>query len=126
VSDPDGRGYAGKELEEIQQLLTSELHVYGDREIPEPPDPNDPFVDLPSWFPLMSALSRGVPLAAVQAEIATQRAAYEESKPKVEPRFERVVLETKPARVFAIWDGIPYCRNVPSLDNIAEALEVKR
>lgn len=94
-NDPEQLGYAGQKPDQVQKLLTTERTVTEER--PRPPS---------------------------QMEMIKQAVAGYLGKDYVAPApvMDEVVIETKPPRVSVIWDQIPYCRNLPTADNIAEAL----
>lgn len=107
ANDPEGLGYAGKDAEEIQRLLTTPREVHEEHEVQDGSG-------MPAWLPQLAALIRNVPVAQIRSEIKVNEPA---------PRTERVLVDTLVPRASVIWQKIPYCRNVPSLDNIAEALK---
>jgi hypothetical protein len=101
-------GYAGKSAEEVQALLSQSFEAFEDREVPAPDTLTRRELQL-------AALTRGVDLDTIEFEYARIRPA---------PVTERVLVPEKcrTAPIIRVWRGIYYTRNVPSLDNIAEAL----
>ena len=57
----------------------------------------------------------------LQVLLTTEKVVYENEKSEDGRVYQREVLRSPP-RLGTIWTGIPYTRNKPSLDNIAEAL----
>lgn len=93
-NDPTKVGYAGQRPEVIQDLLMTEFKIYADQV--QPP---------------------------TQEQQIMQAVAFFLDKPyALEPVVTQVVIAVRPPRIGTIWAGIPYCRNLPSLDNIAESL----
>jgi hypothetical protein len=109
ANDPDGVGYAGKPLEEVQKLLSESVEFYVEREVPQN-------VIQPIELHRI-ALTRGVSVEQVEREYAAMR----EGEPP--PPTERVMTGSRTAPITRVWRRIAYCRNVPSVDNIAEALQ---
>lgn len=93
-NDPTGVGYAGKKSEEIQDLLMTEFKVYADQI--QPPTQQQQIMQAVAFF-----LDK-----PYTPDVVTMQ----------------VIVAVRPPRIGTIWAGIPYCRNLPSLDNIAEAL----
>lgn len=102
-------GYAGKTPEEVQKLLSASVEVTEAREIQAPNVLQDRDLHL-------AALMRGVDLDTIRAE-------YARIKPASTVVVEVVPEKCFPAPIAKAWDGIGYCRNIPSLDNIAEAMK---
>lgn len=94
ANDPEKRGYKGKKPEEIQVLLTTERRIFADVNIPGRHSNND----------YLAAKVRAEPFVEVT-------------------ETQQVLVAVQPPPVGRIWQGIPYCRNIPSLDNIIEALK---
>lgn len=95
ANDPTNVGYAGKKAEELQSLLTTEVPVY---------------VMQDAGLSEAESVATGVALA--------NNLPYKATPAKVQ-----VLVAVRPPRLGTIWAGIPYARNLPSLDNIAEALK---
>lgn len=93
-NDPTEVGYAGKNVEEIQTLLCTERPVFVEQTL---------------------ALTEEELVNVAAAKIRGE--AYEPHRETVE-----VQVAVQPHRIGVIWSGIPYARNLPSLDNINEAL----
>lgn len=94
ANDPAEVGYAGETPEELQKLLTVEQPIYAE-----------------STQPLSEEELVNVAAAKIRGEV------YEPVRVKTQ-----VLVAVKPPRLGTIWTGIPYARNLPSLDNIKEAL----
>ncbi len=96
AKDPEAVGYAGKTPQEIQTLLTTERPVYVD-------------------VPVAPTFEEKVALV-VAAMVPGTKA------PAIEEKTVSTLLMVKAPPITIIWRGIPYCRNLPSIDNILEAL----
>lgn len=96
ADDPDSVGYAGQPPEVIQGLLTEERPV---------------FVDVPVAHGFEDKVA-----AIVSSMVPDAKA------PVSEPVMVKQLVMVKAPPVSVIWRGIPYCRNLPSIDNINEAL----
>lgn len=95
ANDPTDVGYVGKSPEELQALLTKEVSVYADQDV-----------------------------GLTEAESVATGVALANNLPyKATPAKVQIVVAVRPPRLGTIWAGIPYARNLPSLDNIAEALK---
>lgn len=94
ANDPDEAGYKGKAVEEIQALLMEQIPVYADVPAGNPHAEAD----------YLAAKIRGEPL-------------------EQKPQMQQVLVTVKPPPISRVWQGIPYCRNLPSIDNIKEALQ---
>lgn len=95
ANDPTKNGYKGKTADGIQALLMAERAVYADES---------------------AALTEEELINVAAAKIRGEQ--YE----PVRGKTQRLVT-TIPPRIGTIWSGIPYARNLPSLDNITEALQ---
>lgn len=94
ANDPTNLGYAGQKPEAIQSLLMQQTSVYVEQDAP---------LTESEIVAVGVALANGLPY-------------------KPAPLKVQVLVTVRPPRIGTIWSGIPYTRNLPSLDNIAEAL----
>jgi hypothetical protein len=93
LNDPFARGYAGKSPEAIQDLLTTEEVIYATQNLPLREE---------ELVNIAAAKIRGEVYVAVR-------------------ETTQVIVARRPPRIGVIWSGIPYTRNLPSVDNIVEA-----
>jgi hypothetical protein len=128
TNDPEDIGYAGKTAEEIQFLLTHKKEFVGDAEGPTPMQkiidqvlaelvtrPIDLVIFKDGTVEGHLEISNRIGVLAGQSGLSDA----ELNAPTV---IQQVVKTVEP-RVGAIWGGIPYCENVPSIDVINEAMK---